>query len=153
MNLPWFTAPPFLHLINFEHQEKYHAARFEKDTRYYVIRLETDLFDEWTITLINGRIKSRLGQSRIQAFPSFSDAYMTFCDMAKVRYQRGYHLETLNSDVPLFLHTLFFLSTITLPAEIEDKKKKTAKPVGTITMKNRTTSTSQIKYEQMGFGF
>ena len=65
---PWFTTLPWLLFLNAQYKEHYHAARFEKDTRYYVIRLEKDLLGDWVITVCNGRIKSRLGQSRILAF-------------------------------------------------------------------------------------
>lgn len=58
--LPWFMAPPFYHLINYASQEAYHSARFEKASRYYVIRLSQDLLDDWVITIINGRIKTKI---------------------------------------------------------------------------------------------
>ena len=38
--MPWFTALPFLHLINFSVCNVYHSARFEKDTRYYALYLQ-----------------------------------------------------------------------------------------------------------------
>ncbi|EHL32378.1 hypothetical protein [Legionella drancourtii] len=72
---PWFTTLPFLHLINWAPKDTYHTARFEKDMRYYVIRLSKDLLDDWVITLINGRIKTKLGQIRTLAFANFSDAF------------------------------------------------------------------------------
>ena len=60
---PWFATQPFLHLIHWKTGEYYHAARFEKESRYYVIRLSKDLLEDWVITLVNGRIKSKLGQT------------------------------------------------------------------------------------------
>ncbi|MFO9588748.1 hypothetical protein SDB66_13185 [Legionella pneumophila serogroup 6] len=65
---PWFITLPWLHYLDFTYNEVYHEARFEKDKRYYVLRLEKDLLDDWTITAINGRIKSKLGQRRILDF-------------------------------------------------------------------------------------
>ncbi|RYW83676.1 WGR domain-containing protein [Legionella pneumophila] len=88
---PWFTTLPWVLYLNFKTRECFHTARFEKATRYYVIRLEQDLLGDWTLCVSNGRIKSRLGQSRIIAFECFSDAYEHFCLMAKERNQRGYH--------------------------------------------------------------
>lgn len=61
---PWFITLPWLHYLDFTYNEVYHEARFEKDKRYYVLRLEKDLLDDWTITAINGRIKSKLGQKK-----------------------------------------------------------------------------------------
>ncbi len=72
---PWFITLPWLHYLDFTYNEVYHEARFEKDKRYYVLRLEKDLLDDWTITAINGRIKSKLGQRRILAFSTY--AYST----------------------------------------------------------------------------
>lgn len=91
MITPWFAALPWIHYLNFRLVECYHTARFEKETRYYAIRLERDLLGDWTLCVTNGRIKSKLGQSRILAFECFFDAYEHFCLMAKERYQRGYH--------------------------------------------------------------
>ena len=65
----------WVHHLDFQRKERYHAARFEKDTRYYVIRLSKDLLEDWIITLINGRIKSKLGQSRTLAFANFNETF------------------------------------------------------------------------------
>ena len=76
--------------------EKYHYARFEKDTRYYLISLEKDLFEHWIITLVNGRIQTRLGQIRTLAFSTYSEAFNQFCIATKTRVKRGYQLESLS---------------------------------------------------------
>jgi predicted DNA-binding WGR domain protein len=107
--IPWFMTHSFFYLFCFKFREAYQAARFEKESRYYVIRLEKDLLEDWTITIINGRIKSKLGQSRTHAFPSYSDAFDQFCNLAKTRYQRGYYLKTITSDSPLLLQLLLYL--------------------------------------------
>ena len=106
---PWFITQPFLNLIDWQPGEHYHAARFEKDTRYYVIRLSKDLLEDWVITLINGRIKSKLGQSRTLAFTSFNEGFEHFCALAKKRHLRGYQLKTIISDNHLMLHLLPFM--------------------------------------------
>lgn len=103
---PWFITLPFLHLVDYAPRECYHAARFEKESRYYVIRLSKDLLEDWVITLVNGRIKSRLGQSRTLAFVNFSEGFEHFCALAKIRYQRGYQLKTITCDNHLMLHLL-----------------------------------------------
>jgi hypothetical protein len=107
---PWFARSSFLHLINFEAVECYHAARFEKESRYYVIRLSQDLLEDWVITLINGRIKSRLGQSRTLAFADFNEGFNQFCALAKLRTLRGYTLKTIACDNGLMLNFLPFVN-------------------------------------------
>lgn len=109
--IPWFTAIPFLHLIDFSIQEVYQEARFEKESRYYVIRLSKDLLDDWVITLINGRIKSRLGQIRTIAVTDFHEGIDHFCFLAKIRYQRGCQLKTVACDSAILLHLLPFVAT------------------------------------------
>ncbi|KTD71726.1 hypothetical protein Lste_0011 [Legionella steelei] len=155
MQMPWFTSPSFLHLIHFYPIEVYHDARFEKDTRYYVIRLSKDLLEDWVITLINGRIKSKLGQSRTLAFANFNEAFDYFFLLTKVRHQRGYQLKTFTCDNPLLLHLLPF-SVLT-----ENNKKladaKTVKNENRRTMQSpaslEISNLSQVAYQQMGFSF
>lgn len=108
---PWFTALPFLHLINYAPRQVYHTARFEKDSRYFVLRLSKDLLEDWVITLINGRIKSKLGQSRTLACANFSDAFEHFCILAKVRHQRKYQLKEFFSENPILVYLLPFAAT------------------------------------------
>ena len=92
--------------------ETYFEARFEKDIRYYVIRLTKDLLEDWVIVLINGRIKSKLGQSRTLDFSHFNEAYEDFCTLAKVRHLRKYGLKTVYCENPMLLHLLSFLTTV-----------------------------------------
>lgn len=66
--IPWFAVLPWLHYFNFSLKEARYEMRFEKDKRYYVIRLEKDLLDYWTITAINGRVKTKLGQKEYLLF-------------------------------------------------------------------------------------
>jgi len=106
---PWFTTLPFLHLLDCAAKKHYHEARFEKESRYYVIRLSKDLLEDWVITLINGRIKSKLGQSRTLAFASFEEGLAHFCALAKIRHQRGYQLKNITCDNYLMLHLLPFM--------------------------------------------
>ncbi|HAU1484597.1 TPA: WGR domain-containing protein [Legionella pneumophila] len=111
--IAWFTTPCFVHLVDWSYAACYHAARFEKDSRYYVIRLSKDLLDDWVITLTNGRIKSKLGQSRTLAFTDFNEGWEHFCALAKVRHQRGYVLKNLSCDNYLILHLLpYFIADL-----------------------------------------
>lgn len=69
------------------------CARFEKGTRYYTVVLDKDLFDDWVITIANGRIGTKLGRIRKIAHPSFADACNQFHSVTKIRAKRGYLLE------------------------------------------------------------
>lgn len=69
-------------------------ARFEKGTRYYTIVLDRDLFEDWVITLANGRIGTKLGRIRKIAFTCFDDAFDQFENTTKTRIKRGYQLES-----------------------------------------------------------
>lgn len=80
-----FTTLPFFHLVDFTLREAYHAARFEKGTRYYALRLEKDLLNDWVIVVINGRLKSKLGQCRTLAFTCYKDAFEQFALMTTTR--------------------------------------------------------------------
>jgi hypothetical protein len=155
---PWFTSSPFLHLINFKEVECYHAARFEKGSRYYVLRLSKDLLEDWVITLINGRIKSRLGQTRTLAFADFNEGLDAFCALAKLRTLRGYTLITIACDNPLMIHFLPFVSNTQnnnelIVTKIDGKKSNLR------SLPNQKTSSllSNIPHlaapQQLGFSF
>ncbi|HHU0102130.1 TPA: WGR domain-containing protein [Legionella pneumophila] len=151
----WFTALPWVHYLDFKRKERYHAARFEKDTRYYVIRLSKDLLEDWVITLINGRIKSKLGQSRTLAFANFNEAFDSFCQQAKIRHQRGYQLKTFDCDNHLLLHLLPFLVHVKNNEEIHEtkiiqsaKNRRTQNQSPAPAKNNQTPS-----HQQMGFSF
>ncbi|MBX9702566.1 MAG: hypothetical protein K2X39_00285 [Silvanigrellaceae bacterium] len=74
----WFTALPFFLFLDFRKKDIYYTAHIEKESQYYVLRLENDLLNDWTITAINRRVKSKLGQSRILAFNSYDAAFKSF---------------------------------------------------------------------------
>ena len=74
--------------------ERYHFARFEKGTRYYTVILDKDLFDDWVITIANGRIGTKLGRIRKIAFTCFEDSLGQFENTTKIRIKRGYQLES-----------------------------------------------------------
>ncbi|HHW4982433.1 TPA: WGR domain-containing protein [Legionella anisa] len=151
----WFTALPWVHYLDFKRKERYHAARFEKDTRYYVIRLSKDLLEDWVITLINGRIKSKLGQSRTLAFANFNEAFDSFCQQAKIRHQRGYQLKTFDCDNHLLLHLLPFLVYVKNNEEIHETKIiQSAKNRRTQNQSPAPAKNNQIpSHQQMGFSF
>ena len=151
----WFTALPWVHHLDFQRKERYHAARFEKDTRYYVIRLSKDLLEDWIITLINGRIKSKLGQSRTLAFANFNEAFDSFCQQAKIRHQRGYHLKTFDCDNHLLLHLLPFLVHAENTEEVHESKIiQSTKNLKTQNQSPTPTKNNQPPtHQQMGFSF
>ena len=148
--LPWF------HYLNFKQKELYHTARFEKETRYYVIRLEHDLLGDWIITASNGRIKSKLGQTRTIAFSNFTEAFDHFCIMAKERNQRGYHLITYQSDDVLHQHILFLCSKGKSVPSLIQKNSTVARVKRTRSPINPATKTIQSQFQeiqQMSFSF
>lgn len=150
--IAWFTALPWVYHLDFKRKELYHAARFEKDTRYYVIRLSKDLLEDWVVTLINGRIKSKLGQSRTLAFANFNEAYDSFCQQAQVRHQRGYQLKTFDCD-----DILLYLLPFSIQAGIEGASTKMAQ--GSHKSKSHSPSPMksaqavQLNNQQLGFSF
>lgn len=154
---PWFISQSFLRLIDCAPKECYYAARFEKGSRYYVIRLSKDLLEDWVITLINGRIKSRLGQRRTVAFADFSEGFEHFCTLAKIRNLRGYQLKTVECDNHLLLHLLPFV------VFIEDKQKiPSAKTIKRINQREHldeihvsllSNVPPQVTTQQLGFAF
>ena len=72
----------------------FNFARFEKGTRYYTIILDRDLFDDWVITIVNGRINTKLGRIRKLAFSNIVDANIKFYSITKTRVNRKYSLCT-----------------------------------------------------------
>ena len=146
---PWFTAPPFLNWIDCAPKFCYHEVRFEKDSRYYVLRLSQDLLEDWVITLINGRIKSKLGQSRTLAFASFNEAFEYLCALAKIRFLRGYQPKTITIDNHLMVHILPFMI---------HAGHKNDEPSITITKNKKSAPllrkiASPIVSQQLGFAF
>lgn len=106
MHTPWFVSTSLIHLLNYDLKEFYSSLRFERDTRYYELRLNKDLLGDWIITLINGRIKSKLGQSRTLAFVDFDKGLEQLIQLCTTRHRRGYHLKWIDCDHPLFVPLL-----------------------------------------------
>lgn len=67
-------------------------ARFEKGTRYYTVILDKDLFDDWVITVVNGRINTKLGKIRKLAFSNIPDIFERLYNIEKTRIKRGYYI-------------------------------------------------------------
>ena len=55
--------------------------RFEKDAMYYELHLGKYLFDNWSITRVNGKLKTQLGQSRHEFFSSLDEAIERVYDL------------------------------------------------------------------------
>lgn len=68
------------------------TLRWIRGTRYYRVYLEQDLWRNWLLTQVNGRIGTRLGRARSQPAPSIEDALLALAAIAKRRRQRGYKL-------------------------------------------------------------
>lgn len=148
---PWFAAPPFFHLLDFSFKETYRFIRFEKDSRYYSMCIENDLLDDWIIVITNGRIKTKLGQTRKFAFTSYSDAFDYFCEVIQVRLKRHYKLTSFLGDDPLLINIMVYAPTVQ-----KDILSNTAQP--TLTKKPRQTkvrvpNTFHSSPIQMGFLF
>ena len=52
--------------------------------------LEQDLFEDWVITIINGRINTKLGGIRKLAFSNVSDAIVKLDAITQTRIKRKY---------------------------------------------------------------
>lgn len=155
--LPWFTTSPIYHLIDWASNEYYHQARFEKESRYYVIRLSKDLLKDWVVTLINGRIKTKLGQSRTLAFTHFNDAFDNFCMLANVRHQRGYQLKEFFSENPILMHLLpYSVISDENKALVNVETIKKIRPGKTVRINftpKKNKESHGNKFTQMGFSF
>lgn len=153
---PWFITFPFLNLVDYAPRECYHAIRFEKESRYYVIRLSKDLLEDWVIILINGRIKSKLGQSRTLAFTDFNYGYDHFCTLAKIRHQRGYQLKNIFVDNPLLMSILPLITNIENNNNLSDTKTRHKTKRNFHNSKPNTPRNPlppSIPHQQMGFVF
>ena len=152
----WICALPWFRYLNFKQKELYHAARFEKETHYYVIQLEQDLLGNWIITASNGRIKSRLGQTRIIAFLNFTEAFDHFCRMAKQRNQRGYHLITYQSNDVVYQQMFLLCATNNPVHPLIQQNSALARVKKIRSLLNPATTTIQSplqEIQQMSFAF
>jgi hypothetical protein len=68
------------------------TLRWIRGTRYYRVHLEQDLWRNWLLTRVNGRIGSRLGRARSKPTPSIENAQLDLAAIAARRRQRGYEL-------------------------------------------------------------
>ena len=69
------------------------TLRWTRGSRYWV-HLEQDLWADWLLTQVNGRMGAPLGRARALPSPSLEAALLTLAAVAKRRRQRGYHLNT-----------------------------------------------------------
>lgn len=148
---PWFAASPFFHLLDFRFNEIYRFIRFEKDTRYYSMCIEKDLLGDWITVITNGRIKTKLGQTRKIAFTSYSDAFDHFCEMIQVRLKRQYHLKSYSGDDFLLLHLMVCIPTTTIEVQPSNTVERIPR-----TLKSKRVPSQMITppaLVQMGFAF
>ncbi|PJE06706.1 WGR domain-containing protein [Legionella sp.] len=105
--------------------EPYHYLRFEKDSRYYELRLTQDLLNDWILITSNGRIKSKLGQSRTQAFNTFGEALTQLYSAIKLRHQRQYNIARyLIEDLIYFFILLHHASHFASKRKGDKERKK-----------------------------
>ena len=69
------------------------TLRWMRGTRYYRVHLEQDLWRNWLLTKVNGRIGSRLGRARSLQAPSIEIALMELAAIAKRHRLHGYELK------------------------------------------------------------
>ena len=68
------------------------TLRWVRGTRYYCVHLEQDLWCNWLLTQVNGRIGTRLGCARSKLIPSIDNALLDLAAIAARRRKRGYEL-------------------------------------------------------------
>jgi predicted DNA-binding WGR domain protein len=68
------------------------TLRWTRGTRYYRAHLEQDLWHGWLLTLVHGRIGTRLGRARASSSLSLETALTELAAITKRRRQRGYQL-------------------------------------------------------------
>ena len=73
------------------------TLRWTRGSRYYRVHLEQDLWSQWCVTQVNGRIGTPLGRARALPSPSLEAAFLTLAAVTKRRAQRGYELTTYPS--------------------------------------------------------
>jgi hypothetical protein len=69
------------------------TLRWTRGSRYYRVHLEQDLWRNWLLTKVNGRVGTRLGRFRSHEVPSIETALLELAAIAKRRRQRGYELK------------------------------------------------------------
>jgi predicted DNA-binding WGR domain protein len=68
------------------------TLRWTRGTRYRRAHLEQDLWLGWSLTLVHGRIGTRLGRARASSSRSLEAALAELATVTKRRRQRGYEL-------------------------------------------------------------
>jgi hypothetical protein len=68
------------------------TLRWTRGTRYYRAHLEQDLWHGWSLTLVHGRIGTRLGRARASSSHSLEAALTALVAVTERRRQRGYEL-------------------------------------------------------------
>ena len=120
-------------------QVPYHYIRFEKESRYYELRVSQDLLGDWTLSLSNGRINSKLGTTRIQAFSYFDEVLAAFYQAIKLRLNRKYHVIQYLID-----HCLFSLLFSAIMMNYDKAKKPPKINKKTIVTNSKTRQPEQL---------
>lgn len=119
----WFQHFSFKH-------EPFHYLRFEKESKYFEFRVTQDLLGDWIIILNSGRVKSKLGQSRTKAFPSFNDALINLYILLEIRLKKWYQVKEYVIENLLFVLLLksFLSNHLDTPPSLRTRVKR-AKPI------------------------
>lgn len=68
------------------------TLRWVRGSRYYRVHLEQDLWTNWLLTQVHGRVGTPLGRARAKPAASIEKALLELAAIAKRRRQRGYEL-------------------------------------------------------------
>jgi hypothetical protein len=68
------------------------TLRWVRGTRYYRAHLDQDLWRNWLLTRVNGRVGTRLGKARSKPTPSIENARLHLAAIAARRRKRAYEL-------------------------------------------------------------
>ncbi|WP_416209958.1 WGR domain-containing protein [Legionella sp. PATHC038] len=145
-----FLLDPFWFIHVTLKKEPYHYLRFEKESRYYELRLTQDLLEDWILITSNGRIKSKLGQSRTQAFNTFDDALTHFYAAVKLRFKRHYQIQSYL--VENLIYT-FLMLHLTSHSRVKSRDRIKTEKSTTNTSNKRKTRQKSHNSLQISFAF
>ena len=72
---------------------KWESYRFERGTRYYMLSLLQNLWGEWEIQKVNGRIRSRQRKARYEPCESYEDGMRLLKEYRNYRVMKRHYCE------------------------------------------------------------
>lgn len=76
---------------------KWASYRFNRGSRYYVLSLVQNLWGEWEIQKVNGRIRSRQRKERHEPCNSYEDGRLLLKECSDYRVIKRHYCEELES--------------------------------------------------------